>query len=106
MNVTFQRLLTRGDLPDSDGGAYNPSVWRDAKDGQLRMLVRREVNYLWDQPSYPTLVDPETKAHTTLIPVGYQGRQASVRVLAQIARQLPQDRGALSPRHCRGRLAL
>lgn len=70
--VTFRRLLTRGDLPDSDGGLYNPSVVAGA-DGRLRVLVRREADYTWERPSFPTFVDIETLAHETLHPEGFDG---------------------------------
>jgi len=69
--VTFQRLLTRGDLPESDGGLYNPSVVA-GPDGHLRMLVRREADYTWKRPSFPTFVDCQTRAHETLRPIGFQ----------------------------------
>lgn len=70
-DVTFQRILNRGTLPDSDGGLYNPTVWTDP-DGTERMLVRREADYTWKRPSYPTVIDPQGRQHTTLIPHGFK----------------------------------
>ncbi len=71
MNVTFKRFLTRGDLPDSGGGLYNPSVF-SLPDGSQALLVRREVDYTWTKPSFPTVVDLATKADITLTPTGFQ----------------------------------
>lgn len=64
--VAYDRLLSRGEIDGSNGGLYNPG-W--AHNGQL--LVRREVDYTWEQPSYPTMVDLETKIAKTLTPVGF-----------------------------------
>lgn len=71
--VTFRRLLTRGMLPDSDGGLYNPSVWTDL-DGTQRLLVRREMDYTWQRPSFPTVVDTVSWQGTTLAFEGFDAK--------------------------------
>jgi hypothetical protein len=73
IDVTFRRLLTRGDIPESGGGLYNPSVIAEP-DGRLRILVRREVDYTWKQPSFPTFIDWDTRTHETVSTVGFTGR--------------------------------
>lgn len=48
--VEKRRLLTRGDLPSSDGGIYNPGAWIDPLDGQVHCVFRVETDYSF-QPS-------------------------------------------------------
>jgi len=38
-----RRLLSRGDLPGSDGGLYNPGAWLDG--GRIELVVRQEIDY-------------------------------------------------------------
>ncbi len=42
---TTQRLISRGDLPQSDGGIYNPGAWIDPHDGSTRFVARVESDY-------------------------------------------------------------
>lgn len=55
--LTFRRLLSRGDLPGSDGGLYNPGAWVDAA-GQLHLLVRYEADYTWTKPCHAVPMTP------------------------------------------------
>lgn len=41
--AALRRLLSRGDLPGSDGGLYNPGAWLDG--GRIQVVVRREIDY-------------------------------------------------------------
>jgi len=43
LNAARRRLLSRGDLPGSDGGLYNPGAWLDGD--RIELVVRREIDY-------------------------------------------------------------
>jgi len=67
--ILQRRIVSRGDLPGSDGGVYNPgAVWMD---DAILMLCRREIDYRFTTRVFPecVLVDPDTFAvrrHWTL----------------------------------------
>lgn len=75
---TTHRLLSRGDLPDSGGGLYNPGAWQDPSTGFIHALIRREVDYTWTQPCYATpiqVLQPDLPAYDSdqlaLTPIGH-----------------------------------
>lgn len=69
-----RRLLSRGDLPGSDGGLYNPGAWLDGD--RLALVVRREIDYRFTPIVHAerVMLDAFTLAvggHETLVRCGY-----------------------------------
>lgn len=69
-----KRIVSRGDLPGSDGGVYNPGAV--AGDEGIVLLARREIDYRFTSVVHPELivVDPRTLevvSHRTLLRRGY-----------------------------------
>jgi len=73
-DVPLRRILSRGDLPGSDGGIYNPGAL--LTDEGIVLLARREIDYRFTPIVHAEriVVDPDTLdvvAHRTLRPRGY-----------------------------------
>ena len=52
--VRRHRIVSRGQLPDSKGGVYNPGAIRDGD--SIVLLCRREVDYSFSSAVYPEVV--------------------------------------------------
>ena len=73
-DVLLRRILSRGDLPGSDGGIYNPGAL--LTDEGVVLLARREIDYRFTPIVHAEriVLDPDTLdvvAHRTLRPRGY-----------------------------------
>ena len=69
-----RRLLSRGDLPGSDGGLYNPGAFVDG--ANVELVVRREIDYRFTPIVHAerVVLDAATlaiRAHNTLLRRGY-----------------------------------
>ena len=74
MQVLRRRLISRGDIPGSDGGIYNPGAV--ATDEGIVLVCRREIDYRFSEIVHAEriLLDPDTLeivAHSRLRPRGY-----------------------------------
>jgi hypothetical protein len=74
LTATRRRLLSRGDLPGSDGGLYNPGAWLDG--GRIELVVRREIDYRFTPIVHAerVVLDAATLSilgHNTLVRRGY-----------------------------------
>jgi hypothetical protein len=74
VQATCRRLISRGDLPGSNGGIYNPGCFRAGT--SIVLLCRREIDYRGTALAFPELIvlDPNTLnvvRHRTLLKVGY-----------------------------------
>jgi len=72
--VRLRRLLSRGDIPGSDGGIYNPGAMAQGR--QVVLLCRREIDYRFSPFVHAerVVLDAETLAvieHRTLARRGY-----------------------------------
>ena len=70
-DVPLRRILSRGDLPGSDGGIYNPGAVLTGEG--IVLLARREIDYRFTPIVHAEriVVDPDTLdvvAHRTLRP--------------------------------------
>lgn len=67
----YRRILSRGQLPDSAGGLYNPGAFSGPHGRGL--LLRREVDYSWTKPAYVELIQEDMPLGTsyTLPVVGH-----------------------------------
>ncbi|HVC19673.1 MAG TPA: hypothetical protein VNE16_06325 [Vicinamibacterales bacterium] len=70
-----RRLVSRGDLPGSNGGIYNPGCLRLGH--SIALLCRREIDFRATPLVFPELVllDPDTLevvGHRTLLKVGFE----------------------------------
>ncbi len=87
LRIEHRRLVSRGDIPGSNGGIYNPgAVWRG---GAILLLCRREIDYRFTPAVFPELLtfDPDTLELTdyrTLRTSGYprEARLEDFRCLA------------------------
>lgn len=73
-SIAFHRIVSRGELPGSDGGVYNPGAVRG--DEGIVLLARREIDYRFTAVAHPEriVVDPrsfEVVSHRTLLRSGY-----------------------------------
>jgi predicted GH43/DUF377 family glycosyl hydrolase len=72
--AVHQRVLSRGDLPASLGGIYNPGAFRDGD--EIALLCRREIDYRFTTLAFPEIVrlDPCSlivRGHRTLWREGF-----------------------------------
>lgn len=76
ISVERRRILSRGDIPGSDGGIYNPGALRAGH--SILLLCRREIDYRFTRFVFPELITLDARTlevvrHVTLRTVGYDG---------------------------------
>ena len=74
LGATRRRLLSRGDLPGSDGGLYNPGAWLEGD--RIELVVRREIDYRFTPIAHAerVVLDAATltpRGHNTLARRGF-----------------------------------